>query len=243
MLIDKKFIYLSLPRCGSTSMLVSCLKEKLEVEYCDYFVNKTQINTIQNIDIDKIDENSLARNLLHGHEPINYLEEKFGYGFDIIAVKRNKYKRFISLWQHIIDLTINSGDTVSGEKMKQMDEFQILNFKVTADKEEIDYLVKNFIQDNELSIDNIHLKLQLRHLFMPLSSYHKFYEKIIWFDIENLTEMEKWISNKLGKKFTLLNVNSSNKIECNLKLTESFKQTYDKVFSDYDEPKIFKTFL
>ena len=78
---------------------------------------------------------------------------------------------------------------------------------------------------------------------MPLSSYHKFYKKIIWFDIENLTEMEKWISNKLGKKFTLLNVNSSNKIECNLKLTESFKQAYDKVFSDYDEPKIFKTFL
>lgn len=243
MLIDKKFIYLSLPRCGSTSMLVSCLKEKIEVEYCDYFVNKTQINTIENINIDKIDENILSAHLLHGHEPINHLEEKFGYGFDVIAVKRNKYNRFISLWQHIIDLTIKSGDIISAEKMMKMDETHILNFEVTTDKEEIQFLIKKFIQDNELSIHNVYLITNLKHLFIPLSDYHKFYKKIIWFDIENLSEMEMWISNKLGKKFKLLKVNSSNKIECNLKLSESFKQAYDKVFSDFDEPKTSKTFL
>lgn len=242
MLIDNKFIYISLPRCGSTSMLVSCLKQKINVKYVDYFVNKTQINTVENIDINTIDENDLSYRLLHGHEPINHLEDTFGYDLDIIAVKRNKYTRFISLWQHIIDLALKAGDITSAEKMQELDETQILNFKVTTDKDEIGLLVKNFMQKYGLNENNIHLSIQLRHLFLPLSTYHKFYKKIIWFDIENLSEMENWISNKLNRKFKLLKVNSSSTIECNLKLTDSFKTAYDNVFFEYDEPKIIKTF-
>jgi len=224
-------------------MLVSCLKEKLEVKYSDYFVNKTQINTLNNLNIDDIDEDTLSKYLLHGHEPINYLQDKFGYNLDIIAVKRDKYKRFISLWQHLIDLTLKSGDTNSAEKMMLMNETHILNFKVSPNKEEIEFLVKKFVQENGLSENNIHLIIQLRHLFIPLSQYHKFNDKIIWFDIENMKEMENWISNKLGRKFSLLKVNSSNQIDCNLKLTNSFKDAYDKVFYEYDEPKQTKTFL
>jgi hypothetical protein len=35
MLIDKKFIFLSLPRCASTSFMITCLKNDILVEHFD----------------------------------------------------------------------------------------------------------------------------------------------------------------------------------------------------------------
>jgi hypothetical protein len=55
--------------------------------------------------------------------------------------------------------------------------------------------------------------------------------------------MEKWVSNKIGKEFKLKQVNSSQHIECSLKLDQNFKERYNSIYDFYDMPKINKTLI
>jgi hypothetical protein len=61
-------------------------------------------------------------------------------------------------------------------------------------------------------------------LITPSSYWHNHNKDIIWFDIKELNLMEKWVSDKIGKEFNLKQVNSSQHIECSLKLNQNFKE-------------------
>ena len=55
--------------------------------------------------------------------------------------------------------------------------------------------------------------------------------------------MEKWVSDKIGKEFNLKQVNSSQHIECSLKLNQNFKERYNSIYDYYDIPKNSKTLI
>ena len=42
MLVDNKFIYISLPRCASTSFMVSCIKSNIQINYADKKLNELE---------------------------------------------------------------------------------------------------------------------------------------------------------------------------------------------------------
>ena len=101
MLVENKFIYLSLPRCTSTSFLITCLRNDIKFEHHDDFYNNRMASTIDlNLDNEK-----LADQLLHGHERIVDLKKKFGNELPVVGIKRDRYHRFLSLWKHLVDLT------------------------------------------------------------------------------------------------------------------------------------------
>ena len=100
MLIDKKFIFLSLPRCASTSFMITCLKNDISVEHA-VSSNDNQLSKIEGWQ--NMNNDELADTLSHFHEPLNNLQLKFGNEYQVISIRRNRYERFLSLWKHIID--------------------------------------------------------------------------------------------------------------------------------------------
>ena len=119
MLIENKFIYLSLPRCASTSFLITCLRGDINFErYDDSYYGKPTIDL-------KLDNENLADQLLHGHEKLVDLQNKFGPDYPIVGIRRNKYDRFVSVWKHLIDLTHNLTDIYPPEVSKILSELTI----------------------------------------------------------------------------------------------------------------------
>jgi hypothetical protein len=242
MLVDNKFIYISLPRCASTSFEITCGRLGLDVLHENPRGDTAYLKT--NFDLES---EQLADNLMHGHERLSKLEEKYGYNYDVISVNRNRHERFISLWKHCLDEVDRSGDTHSFNIMKKLNENDILYYSSNdvsvMDKEEMDEFVMDFINKFELSAKNIYLQKILILLVLPYSTYHQHNPKIKWFDFDKLYEMENWISEKLNIDFKLEKINSSKHFECNLKLTDNFIEKYNRIYDRFDIQKSVKTFL
>lgn len=243
MLVDNKFLYLSLPRCASTSFVITAYRNNIKLEYHGDYVEK------HNSTIDKFLPNEeLADNLKHPHESITLLDERFGYGkFDVISVHRNRHERFISLWKHILDEVYRTGDKHSFDVLCNLDYKEVLWFESNDISDRVDSLrnltTKKFIEKYKLTKTNPYLEIILGIAITPYSHYHNFDNRIIWFDFENLNKLEEWVSNKLERPFKLEKINSSQHFDCNLKLNDSFIKRYNSIFDRFDLPKTNKTFL
>jgi hypothetical protein len=242
MLVDNKFIYVSLPRCASTSFYISCLRNNISVEHSDEAMfNKW------NSDIDlNLDNETLADLLVHSHEKIVDLKTKFGSGYDIVSIRRNKYERFISLWKHIIDLADSRFPNSDVNKLKKMTADQILFYKtedLVSDNTK-EYVLNSFFNDNDL-IDyrDSYMMTMISILINPTSFWHNNDTNIIWFNFDKINEFEEWVSDKLKIDFVLEKSNGSQQFECNLKLDDNFIKLYDSIYDYYDLPKQIKTLL
>jgi hypothetical protein len=242
MLVDGKFFFISLPRCASTSFMISCLKQGIKLEH---FNSRWDIENQHQVDLEKMTNEEIADNLTHGHESIIILEEKFGKGYDIISIKRDKYEQFISLWKHILDEIHRVGDIDSYNIFKELTEEDILFY--TSNKinstEDVAETFYNFMKRLNIKSWHPYTEIAIKILYPPLSHYHEHYDNIIWFDIKNLNELEKWVSNKLGKPFKLEKINSSQHFECGLKNTENFRKKYDSIYEKFADYKKTKTLL
>lgn len=242
MLVNNKFIYISLPRCASTSFYISCLRNNIKVEHSDEVMfNKWN----SDIDLD-LDNETLADLLVHSHEKIVDLKTKFGSGYDIVSIRRNKYERFISLWKHIIDLADSRFPNVDVDKLKKMNANQILfyNTEDLVSDTTKEYVLNSFFDDNDLTdYKDSYMMTMIYILINPTSFWHNNDTNIIWFDFDKMNEFEEWVSNKLEIDFVLEKSNGSQQFECNLKLDDNFIKLYDSIYDYYDLPKQIKTLL
>jgi hypothetical protein len=242
MLVDNKFIYLSLPRCASTSFYISCLRNNIEVKHAD----ETMFDR-WNSDIDlSLDNETLADLLIHSHEKITDLKTKFGNGYNIVSIRRNKYERFISLWKHIIDLANDRFPESDVKKLTKMTADQILFYKTNdllSDNTK-EYVLNSFFTNNDLDdYKDSYMMTMIYILINPTSFWHNNDSNIIWFEFDKLKEFEEWVSNKLGINFVLEKSNGSQHFDCNLKLDDNFIKLYDSIYDYYDLPKQIKTLL
>lgn len=242
MLVDNKFIYLSLPRCASTSFYISCLRNNISVEHSDEFMfNKWN----SNIDL-TLDNESLADFLVHSHEKIVDLKIKFGNGYEVVSIRRNRYERFVSLWKHIIDLADSRFPNADVNKLKKMGAEQILFYTkddLLSDSKK-EYVLNSFFNDNDLNdYRDSYMMTMIYILVNPTSYWHNNDPNIIWFDFDKMNEFEEWVSNKLGIEFVLEKSNGSQHFDCNLKLDDTFVKLYDSIYDYYDSPKQIKTLL
>ena len=124
MLIENKFIYLNLPRCASTSFHIACLKYGLDIKYYDDIIHRLNPPKLE------LDLNNelIADNLTHSHERLVNLRKKFGLDIPVIAVKRDPYERYISLWKHIIDELYRVGEMETFEIFKNMGVDELLSY-------------------------------------------------------------------------------------------------------------------
>jgi len=263
MLVDNKFIYLSLPRRGSTSFHYSCILNGLRVQNINDSWN--QFNST--IDFTKINENTIMDFIQHGHEPLIELGKKFGFEYPIIAVKRDRHETFYSLYKHILFDLKRTGDNKIYEHFKNitLDELFFYNTQNLLTKKNRwdiinDYLLENKLIEHrvDISLTSPIFKNQKEYFIKTLKAYivniidilitpstywHNNDPNIIWFDIKNLKEMEMWISNITQKQFQLKQVNSSKHMETNLKLDSDFIKKYNSIYDYYDLPKSAKTLI
>jgi hypothetical protein len=242
MLVDNKFLYLSLPRCASTSFYITCLRNNLDTK----FFNQFEYNKYSDrIDLNLNNEN-LADFIIHSHERLIDITTKFGDNYDIIAVKRDRHIRFISAWKHLIDLAEMQYEPELAKILKGMSADDILFYKsedLISNISQID-LINRFAEKNGFSkyLDN-YLIIMLGIVIKQISWWTNHNFKIKWFDFDKLNEMEEWISLKIGKPFKLEKSNSSKHFECNLILNEKFVKKYNDIYDYYDLPKLTKTLL
>jgi len=263
MLVDNKFFYISIPRCASTSFHYSCILNNLNVKFVTNSINENN----NKIDLKNIEKSNLMDLIKHGHESLFDLQKKFGDNYPILCVKRNKYDRFFSLFKQIIFDTQRIGAHYVSEHLKNIDIKELFFFSTDdlMSKESRvnvinDFLIKNnFIKkrvqlndtridvgesifDKEKKIDSYILNI-FEILLTPTSNYHHHNKDIIWFDFDNIKELEKWVSIKINKPFKLEKTNSSKNVDCFIKLNEEFKNTYDGIYDYYDIVKETKTLL
>jgi hypothetical protein len=242
MLVDNKFIYLSLPRCASTSFYISCLRNDIPVIHADE-TQFTKWNS--NVDL-SLDNEALADLLVHSHEKIIDLKTKFGNEYDIVSVKRNKYERFISLWKHIIDLADGRFPNLDINKLKKMTSEQLLFYKTNdllSDRAK-EHVLNSFFTNNDLeAYKDSYMMTMIYILINPTSHWHNNDPNIIWFEFDKMYELEEWVSNKLNKPFKLEKSNGSQHFDCNLKLDNNFIKLYDSIYDYYDLLKSSKTLI
>jgi hypothetical protein len=256
MLVENKFIYIALPRSASTSFYYSCLINNIDVNH----LNENYYKNNSKIDFTKIKTDEIMNFIEHGHETLYDLKNKFGNSLPVIAVKRNKYDRFISLYKHILFDFQRIGLPHMYEHFAKLNVEDLFFFKTNeiVNKElrwEIinDYLIKNNLVKHRINInlsnyENIknesdytstrwYINNVLDLLITPTSYWHMYDKEIIWFDFEKLHEMEMWVSDKIGKPFKMKKLNSSNHMECKIKLNNKFIKKYDEVYEIYENPK------
>jgi hypothetical protein len=242
MLVDNKFIALSLPRCASTSFYITCLRNNINVEHYDEAIFDRWKS---GIDLN-LNNEQLADVVVHGHESISDLRKKFGNGYDIIGIRRNRYERFISLWKHVIDLSKSDNYPMVKAKLEQLTIDDILFYStndLVSEQKRGEVVYQFALRNNLLECMTDVVKTMVYILITPISEYHKHDPKIIWFDFDKLYELENWVSNKLEKPFILEKSNGSQHFECKLKIDDAFIERYDSIYNYYDLPKQTKTLL
>ena len=242
MLVENKFLFISLPRCASTSFYISCLRSGFEIKH----FNQPLIDSYQDkIDLSLINED-LADNIIHSHETVVDLTMKFGDECDIISIRRNKHERFISLWKHIIDLTDMLYPKELTNIFKKLTLEDILFFKdldlISIKSQEL--LLFEFAKKNKIEkYFNDYMKNLLLILFRPISYWHNNNQKIKWFEFGKFEELEEWVSNKTGKPFKMEKSNGSQHFDCNLKMDDDFIKRYNNIYDYYDIQKNNRTLI
>jgi hypothetical protein len=255
MLIDNKFLYISLPRCGSTSFYYSCILNGLSVQT----LNDLWVKNNSKIDFTNIKESEIMSLISHGHDSLIHLKQKFGTHLPIIAVNRDRHETFYSLYKHII-FELNRWEMFEIFKWFQeisLDDLFFYESKDLSNREKRwkvinDYLIKHkfikkpihkMITSHDSVYPNTYLINIIDILLTPKSVWHNNDKNIIWFNINELEKMEKWVSDITNTDFKLKHVNSSSHIETKLILNDEFKKRYNSIYDYYDLPKNTKTLI
>ncbi len=241
MLIENKFIYLNLPRCASTSFHIACLKYGLDIKYYDDIIHTLNPPKLES----NLNNEFIADNLTHSHERLINLRKKFGSDIPVIAVKRDPYERYVSLWKHIIDELYRVGEMEIFEIFKKMSVDELLSYdELDLSSNEKKYpAIKAFFERNKVPNRGAYVTAMIYMIMSPTSHYHHHDKSIIWFDINELNKLEKWVSETLGIHFKLEKTNSSQHFECSIVNDEYFRKKYDSIYKNYDLPKINKTLI
>lgn len=246
MLVDNKFLYLSIPRTGTSSFQVSCLKHGIDLNW----VSKEHTNLSKDASIIE-----LYNRIPHIHEPLYKLKQEFGDKFPIIGVKRNRHEQFLSLWGHVLSILKTDYSEDIYNRLFTLTSKDILNFSSEdiSNMDKVDHLIIDFLNKHNISpsikrnssnykySDTANIIHLFRVLFLPSSTWHNHDTSIIWFDFNNLGELEEWTSMILNKNFKLVNINSSNHIDNALKYDIEFKQSYNRIYDMYDLYKTSQT--
>lgn len=236
MLVDDKFIIILIPRCATTSFVASCQHYNIPTKS-----GRSDIGGY-----DKL-INHTTKKFTHFHDSISFLNSKFGNDYPIIAVRRNKYDWFISLWKMILNVLSVYHNRIELVKiLSKLKTDDILFFDKNeyflTHRDAVTKLSQAFFAKNNIP-HNDALFEYLQLLYTPQAFYHNFDKRIIWFDFDKLDELESWVSDKLDMEFKLEDINSSKEVISALKNDKHFKEKFDYIYSKYEIVKENKTLI
>ena len=235
MLIENKFIYLSLPRCASTSFFISSIRTGFKVNHA----SSTHDKDYTTLDLTNTSNEDLVYQINHFHENIGSLRDVFGDSYEVISVKRNRHERFISYFNHCIGELQRNNNLILRNKLLDLDINDVLFYKTEdlISKDSKIKTIKKFLDRIDYKEYNHTIESLLLPMIAPLSIYHNNDPKIKWFDFNNLSELEEWVSKKTGKQFKLETFGSSKNFESNLSVNQEFIKKYNEIYDFYDVVK------
>lgn len=257
MLVENKFLFLSLPRGASTAFKEACILHRFDIKHANsYFdftyennmvyqnilqlppINKNFVNEIIIKGKSEIDTNKFGKQSIinHSHERLIHLLNKFGYDYPIVAIKRNRYHRFISMFSKVLELVYQSKDFKSYEILSKIETKELFCFNSNLILEEKYEIIAQTVFDtlklNKNNYNNIIQLLQL--LFKPMSHWHNNNDKIIWFtleDKESMFDLQNWVSDITKKNFILHKSNEIKEpIVYKIKINNEFRWIYDNYY-------------
>lgn len=240
MFIDNKFIFLSLPRCASTAFHISCIKNGLSVRNANHIYD-TPITE----ELKSLDNMELVYRIKHVHAQIINMKAEFGYQYPVISVKRNKYERFVSYFNHVIGELYRINELNLYNIFKNIDTKYLMSFEKEniIDKTSIENYVFKFLDGLGVKEYNHKLNSLFMPIFAPLSFYHSNHNDIIWFDFDKLYELEKWVSDKCGIEFKLEKFGTSKNYYSKVIIDDYFKERYESIYSTYENVKKEKSII
>ena len=221
MLVGNKFLFLKIPRTGTTSFERSCFLANLEVKYpTDQLLTHKRAATGESP-------------LRHTHEPVSLIREVFGYDYPIIAVKRDELDRFISAWKYCIK-HLQAIDYEAAQILKQVDNrtfieawIEVLGYSAQVNESE---KITTFI--TQLIGRSIPLNLYFYSVFSQTlsgpSRWHENNSDILYFDFKNLGSLEKYVKETVDISYELIISNHTKTEKTNLKPTDELKEFYCK---------------
>jgi len=221
MLVGNKFLFLKIPRTGTTSFERSCFLANIEVKYpTEQLLTHKRAAT----------GNSPLR---HSHEPVNLIREVFGYDYPIVAIKRDELDRFISAWKYCIK-NLEDVDFEAAQILKQVDNktfieawIEILGYSAQLNEVEkitafVTYLVGRSIPFN-LNFYSI-----FSQTLSGPSRWHENNSDILYFDFKNLRSLEKYVKETVSNSFELIISNHTRLQKVNLEPTDDLREFYFK---------------
>lgn len=257
MLVENKFIFISLPRSASTAFKEACILHRFDIKhvdsYYDFIYENGMVYQNQNywpivtndIVSEKIKKEKLEVPtnqfgkqgvITNPHERLIHLLNKFGYEYPIIAIKRNKYYRFISIFSKVLELLYQCKDTISYEILSKIECKELFCFDPKLILEEKYETIAQIVIDTlKLNKNNSPFLMKLLQLlFKPMSHWHNNNDEIIWFtleDKESMVDLQNWVSDITKKNFTLHKSNEIKEpIVHAIKLNNEFRWVYDSYY-------------
>jgi len=231
MVIDNKIVFVAIPKNASWSVEDTCINYGFDLKYPNtLWENSIKSNTK---DVNK-----------HIHSRIHTLIDSFGTDLEYVCILRDSTDRFISAWKFFIKSVIHSLDNIDEVKLKKLDNNFIIKFikenyklylTAYSSFENRRELLIRLLNDMEIDcpITDSFLDKTITHIVTLSSQYMWILNdkiKVKCFYLDNLTEFENYMSDKLNVDFKLLHKNdTSNFNDCNVTKTLeliNFVETY-----------------
>jgi hypothetical protein len=223
MLVDDKFIFISIPRCATLSFEYTCISNGLELDFNPHSLATKQL---------KIN----GTPTYHSHTKYSAYKDLYGDKYPIITITRDPVDRFISGWKYVL-LEVKTLDIKLYNRLVNLTNeefmFYFLNYfkNLRFNENKIIEFFNQFVSDFKL---NRNLLVKIKTILVDNSFWTENSNDIIYFNFENeLPKLEQWVSEKCNIDFKMLSVNDSKKV--NLTLTKNQR------FIDFYHQELFPT--
>lgn len=217
MLVDNKFIFISIPRCATVSFERTCISNKLDLNFNPHMLATKQL------------KNSGVATY-HSHTRYSTYKELYGDRYPIITIDRNPVDRFISGWKYVL-LEVQKMDNTLYSRLTNLSNEEFIfyflkyfeNLKFTDSN--IQQFFNQFVPGFKL---NRNLLVKFKTILVDNSNWTENADEIIYFNFENeLPNLEQWVSEKCDINFKLLHVNDTKKVDLTLIKNQRFIDFYN----------------
>lgn len=221
MLVGNKFLFLKIPRTATTAFERSCFLANIEVKYPTSEILSQKRAALG------------QPSIRHSHEPVSKMREVFGNDFPIVAVRRDNLQRFISAWKFCIkeleSIDPEAASILSGIDNTTFIQAWIAIIGYSAELNEPEKL-ENFI--TYLVGRPIKYSLNFYFIFSATMSapsrWHENDPNIIYFDFNEIGELEKYVKQTVDPSFELIISNHTRNQKTKLTPTEDLNEFYYK---------------
>lgn len=221
MLVGNKFLFLKIPRTGTTSFERSCFLANIEVKYPTSEILSQKRATLG------------QPSIRHSHEPVKKIREVFGYDYPIVAVKRDDLDRFISAWKFSIK-DLEGVDPQAASILSKVGNtafiktwIETIGYSSQLNEPEI---LEQFI--TRLVGRPIRYSLNFYFILSSTMSgpsrWHQNDSSILYFDFTNLAGLEKYVKETIDPSFELIISNHTRNQSTELTPSEDLREFYNK---------------